>query len=193
MSESDLLVARNVKRLRGERKVSMSALALQAGLSKQTLSKIEQGVGNPTLGTIEALSMALGTSVRSLMTEWGSPVRVQSSSAAEWQSGLGGDIRILDQVYGSGYVRSCMVRLEPSGHDRARDGLSAGSIYQVLVISGDAEMGPEGQTVRLAAGDFVKFPADVPHILRAIEGTVVLHLITSFPQVPQVMPFGDPR
>lgn len=190
MSEYELLVARNVKRIRGERQVSMSALAAQAGLSKQTLSKIEKGAANPTLGTIEALSMALGTSVRSLMTEWGSSIRVQPSGAAQWQLTSGGDIRILEQVYGSGYVRSSILRLHSEVRSPTREALSVGSIYQVFIISGDAEVGPKGQTVRLTEGDFVKFPADVPHVLRAVSGAVSLHLITSFPQVPQVLPFG---
>ena len=52
------LVARNVRRYRQERAVSIGELARRSGLSKQTLSKIEQGVGNPTVETLALLGTA---------------------------------------------------------------------------------------------------------------------------------------
>lgn len=190
MAEYDELVARNVKRLRAERKLSMAALASQAGLSKQTLSKIEQGEGNPTLGTLEAIGMALGTSARALITEWGSSIRVQSSSGANWVETSNGDVRMLEQLYGSGYVRSVIVKLDATRSGTAADALSSGALHQVYVIEGEAEVGPVGQTVHLTVGDYVKFPADTPHVLRARTSMALLHVLTSYPQVPQLTPFG---
>jgi transcriptional regulator with XRE-family HTH domain len=134
MTDYDDLVARNVKRLRGERNLSMAALAAQAGLSKQTLSKIEQGQGNPTLGTLEAISMALGTTARALITEWGSSIRVQSALSAQWVPGHDGETRMLEQLYGSGYVRTAIVKLNPALQGPASAALSSGSIHQVFLI-----------------------------------------------------------
>lgn len=190
MAEYDELVARNVKRLRAERKVSMAVLASQAGLSKQTLSKIEQGEGNPTLGTLEAIGMALGTSARALITEWGSSIRVQSAAGANWVETNNGAMRMLEQLYGSGYVRSVIVRLDIQQRGPAADALSSGALHQVYVIDGEAEVGPVGQTVQLTGGDYVKFPADQPHQFLATTSTALLHILTSYPQVPQLTPFG---
>jgi transcriptional regulator with XRE-family HTH domain len=190
MTDYDDLVARNVKRLRGERNLSMAALAGQAGLSKQTLSKIEQGQGNPTLGTLEAISMALGTTARALITEWGSSIRVQSASSAQWIPGHDGETRMLEQLYGSGYVRTAVVRLSNSDAGPTSEPLSSGSIHQVFLISGHGEVGPQGRTVQLTEGDYVKFPADVPHSFKALNGPAVMHLVTSFPQVPQLSAFS---
>jgi transcriptional regulator with XRE-family HTH domain len=190
MTDYDDLVARNVKRLRGERNLSMAALAAQAGLSKQTLSKIEQGQGNPTLGTLEAISMALGTTARALITEWGSSIRVQSALSAQWVPGHDGETRMLEQLYGSGYVRTAIVKLNPALQGPASAALSSGSIHQVFLIEGHAEVGPVSRTVQLTAGDYVKFPADVAHAFKAINGTAVMHLVTSFPQVPQLAAFS---
>lgn len=191
MTDYDDLVARNVKRLRGERNLSMAALASQAGLSKQTLSKIEQGQGNPTLGTLESISMALGTTARALITEWGSSIRVQSASSGHWIPGHNGETRMLEQLYGSGYVRTAVIRLNPSQQGPVSEPLSSGSIHQVYLIEGQAEVGPNGRTVHLTAGDYVKFPADAPHSFKAMNAPAVLHLVTSFPQVPQLSAFSS--
>src|SRR5215213_1572428 len=108
------LVSRNVGRFRGERRMSMGDLARRSGVSKQTLSKIESGVGNPTVETLAALALALDVSLRSLMTEWGSPVFVQRASAASWENAGGWVTRTMDQIYGSGYVRTAIVGLDES-------------------------------------------------------------------------------
>jgi transcriptional regulator with XRE-family HTH domain len=55
--ESSELVARNVRRFRLERGFSIGDLARRSGLSKQTLSKLEMGNGNPTVDTLAAVGM----------------------------------------------------------------------------------------------------------------------------------------
>lgn len=77
MTVSNQVVARNVRRFRLERSLSLGELARRSSLSKQTLSKIEQGVGNPTVETLSLLGSALDVPVR----------------------------RLLDEAYGSGYLR----------------------------------------------------------------------------------------
>lgn len=64
------LVALNVRRYRQERALSLGELARRSGLSKQTLSKIEQGSGNPTVETLSLLGAAFNVPARCLLTEW---------------------------------------------------------------------------------------------------------------------------
>jgi transcriptional regulator with XRE-family HTH domain len=52
-------VGQHVRRFREARRMSVSELARQAGLSKATLSKLESGVGNPTIETVAAIAVAL--------------------------------------------------------------------------------------------------------------------------------------
>jgi len=52
------LLGRNVRRIRGERQMSLGALARQAGLAKQTLANLESGTGNPTVETLLAVAGA---------------------------------------------------------------------------------------------------------------------------------------
>lgn len=109
-SEENRLVAENIRRFRLERALSLGELARKSGLSKQTLSKIEQGEGNPTVETLGALAAALDLTTRRLLTQWGTPVFVQRQTEGEWDSGDGWSQRMLDEIYGSGTcVRCCSV------------------------------------------------------------------------------------
>src|SRR5882757_5118388 len=53
-------VARNLRRWRMTREMTLSALAERAGVAKSTVSLIERGQGNPSIETISALAAALG-------------------------------------------------------------------------------------------------------------------------------------
>src|SRR5882757_1663396 len=93
--ENDL-VARNVRRFRLDRAMSLGELARRSGLSKQTLSKIEQGSGNPTVETLSLLGAALDMPARRLLTEWGTPVYVQRHDEGEWTDAPNWTERLLD-------------------------------------------------------------------------------------------------
>ncbi|MDM2116126.1 helix-turn-helix transcriptional regulator, partial [Mycobacteroides abscessus] len=112
MTDHNTLVARNVRRYRQERALSLGDLARRSGLSKQTVSKIEQGVGNPTVETLALLGEALQVPPQRLLTEWGTPVFVQRASEDGWVDKGARSERLLDEIYGSGYVRNLVVRLE---------------------------------------------------------------------------------
>jgi transcriptional regulator with XRE-family HTH domain len=55
-----------VRELRTEKGVSLEALAGEAGISKNMLSLIERGEGNPSWSTVEGISAALGITVSQL-------------------------------------------------------------------------------------------------------------------------------
>lgn len=53
------LVARNLRRLRVGRLLSQEALAVDAGIDRTYVSRLERGLENPTVAILEQLSMAL--------------------------------------------------------------------------------------------------------------------------------------
>ena len=53
------LLGNNIKRLRIERNISQSQLANLAGINIGTLLQLEKGIGNPLIGTLYKLSVAL--------------------------------------------------------------------------------------------------------------------------------------
>jgi len=167
--------------------MSMSALAQRAGLSKQTLSNIEQGLGNPTVETLSVLSDALEIPVRRLLTEWGTPVFVQRADDGTWVNGATWSERMLDEVYGSGYVRTTLLRLERRwATDKPVPAHQLGALHHLYVISGRVRTGPASEPVDLATGDFTRFPGDVPHFLQALTERAVAHVVTTEPQLRQV-------
>src|ERR1700741_3276433 len=93
------LVARNVHRFRRERAMSLGELARRSGLSKQTLSKIEQGLGNPPADPLAHLGAPLDLPARRLRTEWGPPVYVQPHEEGSWFGHMEWSQRILDETY----------------------------------------------------------------------------------------------
>ena len=131
------LVASNIRRFRLERGMSIGELARRSGISKQTLSKVEQGVGNPTIETMAALADALDVTTRRLLTQWGTPVFVQRQAEGEWEEGAGWSQRMLDEIYGSGYVRTLLLRLERTNQkDQVIEGHQPGTLHHLYVISG---------------------------------------------------------
>src|SRR5271166_3811697 len=59
-------IARNLRRWRMTRELTLTALAEQAGVAKSTVSLIERGQGNPSIDTVWALAAALGVPFASL-------------------------------------------------------------------------------------------------------------------------------
>jgi transcriptional regulator with XRE-family HTH domain len=180
------VVGRNVRRLRTERQLSLGALATRAGLAKQTLANLESGRGNPTVETMLSVSRALGVGPTWLLTEWGSPVVVQRGGNAAWLDGPGGRRRSLDQIFGTGEVVTAL--LELAAPATTAEPLSPGTLLHAYVISGRVLAGTLDDQHRLTAGDFIRFPADVPHLLGASSGTAVAHVVTTVPQVQQFRP-----
>jgi transcriptional regulator with XRE-family HTH domain len=198
MTDSNQVVARNVRRFRLERSLSLGELARRSSLSKQTLSKIEQGVGNPTVETLSQLGSALDVPVRRLLTEWGTPVFVQRHTEGRWADVGNWSERLLDEAYGSGYLRALVLRLERGGPEpKPIDAHLAGTLHHLYVITGKLRAGPLSEPVDLAAGDFVRFPGDVPHRYVCLSDRVVAHMVTTVPRARQFGPTitrgGTPR
>lgn len=189
MTDHNTLVARNVRRYRQERALSLGDLARRSGLSKQTVSKIEQGVGNPTVETLALLGEALQVPPQRLLTEWGTPVFVQRANEDSWVDKGARSERLLDEIYGSGYVRNLVVRLERTAQAGEEIGAHApGTLHHVYVIEGILRTGPLNDPVELRTGDFARFPGDVPHRHESISPRVVAHLVTTLPQIRQFDP-----
>src|SRR5436853_1052556 len=77
------VLAANLRRLRIARHLSLSELARATGISKATLSGIENGRANPTVETLAGLAAALRVSLVELLEELPLPdVRVVRATKA---------------------------------------------------------------------------------------------------------------
>ncbi len=57
------LVARNLRRLRVSRKVPQEDLAVDAGIDRTYVSRLERGLENPTVAVLERLAVALDAEI----------------------------------------------------------------------------------------------------------------------------------
>ena len=57
------LVARNLRRLRVEKGLSQEALAIDAGIDRTYVSRLERGLENPTVAVLEKLAKAVNSSI----------------------------------------------------------------------------------------------------------------------------------
>lgn len=180
MELSDVIAA-NLRRLREDRGLSLGDLARRCGLSKQTLSQVERGIGNPTVATLQELAGGLDVSVRRLVSEWATDVWVRRAADLRQRQDDGMLVTDLDAVYGEGWVRTGTLEVRQASVCEPR---SRGARYQVFVISGRLRLGPTGREVDLSAGDFIRFPADVEHGYAPLGGPAVLHITSTAPYVP---------
>ena len=67
LKELKMNISENVRAQRGMRGLSQERLALEAGVDRTLVSKIERAVANPTLEVLTKLAVALGVSVALLL------------------------------------------------------------------------------------------------------------------------------
>lgn len=157
-------VALNLTRLRGSRGLSLSRLAKLAGISKGTLSALEQGAGNPTIVTLWALADALGAPFGAL---------VEGADTAVADASPGVHVRLLAQSFGPPRMESYLMTLtggavrEAAGHGGRVD-------ERAIVLQGRVRAGVLGDTHLLDAGDEWTFDGVQPHLYAALEGPATL-------------------
>lgn len=59
-------VAWNIRKLRVERSISQDAFAVDAGIDRTYVSRLERGMENPTVGVLEGIATALGVEIEAL-------------------------------------------------------------------------------------------------------------------------------
>src|SRR4029077_14444326 len=130
-------LARNLKRKRLERAVSLSELARSSGVSKATLSGLERGSGNPSVDTVWALAQALNIPFGELFDEnEDDAVKVMRIDAAQVVTSERGFVgRKLLSRQGRGGLEVYVLDLE-HGTRRKAAPHSPGVIEHVIVVTG---------------------------------------------------------
>jgi transcriptional regulator with XRE-family HTH domain len=61
--KAEALVARNIRRLRVARELSQEMLAVDAGIDRTYVSRLERGLVNPSVAVLEKLARALSSNI----------------------------------------------------------------------------------------------------------------------------------
>lgn len=154
-----LALAGNLRRARLARGLSLRALADLTGLSKASLSQLERGVGNPTVGALGRLATALDRSVTDLVRDTSlTPDVVRAASS----TGPGVDVRTLFVSHQLGRFEMAEGRLPPET-ESARSSHGTGSDEYAMVLEGRVTVRSNEWEVELDAGDAIRFSAEFDH------------------------------
>jgi transcriptional regulator with XRE-family HTH domain len=163
-----LLVGERIRTTRTAQTVSLSRLAATAGIGKGSLSEIEQGSRNPTLGTLYALARALGVPLSWLLAE-----QVGAEAASEALSS-----RLLDvDADEHATVETYAITVQPGLEHRSRaHGL--GIREHLLLTRGRLAAGLVGAEVLLEPGESHAWTSDGEHLYRTIGTQVARGILT---------------
>jgi transcriptional regulator with XRE-family HTH domain len=176
---SDLAVAigARVRELRVAKRVSLGALAAEAGIGKGTLSELETGRRNPTIETLFAVTTALGVALSAVL-----PLGDAWAAGAVAVSGEAIEAVLVDRfVDVAATTELYRVRI-PAGGIQDSAPHATGVTEHWILYAGVLELGPIAQPVRLGAGESTTFTGDVPHRYR-VEGDedVAATLLVRYP------------
>jgi transcriptional regulator with XRE-family HTH domain len=166
-------IARTLRREREAASLSVSELARRAGISKATVSQLEGGAGNPSVETLWALGVALGVPFAVLVDEQANaPTLIRAADLAGVPSSAAAYSASLLSASPPGARRDLyLIQAEP-GDPRRSDPHHVGTTEHVILIAGEARIGPVDAPVTLQPGDYLSYAGDVAHIFEAtVAGT----------------------
>ncbi|MFC1442026.1 XRE family transcriptional regulator [Streptacidiphilus sp. N1-10] len=148
-----------IRRLRGERGLSLSELARRAGIGKATLSGLETGTRNPTAETLYAIAGQLGVPLAALLS---------APEAAPTVEGEAVSAKLLE-VFRDGAVSTELYRLTiRPGAVQVSPAHAPGVVEYLTVFSGTARVGPVAAPQVVATGEHASWVSDGPHSYAAI-------------------------
>jgi len=168
---SDLtpVVGSNLRRLRGQRGLSLEKLSRLSGVSRAMLGQIELGQSAPTINVLWKIAHALGVPFSGLISarQEGSVHVLRADQSKRLTSHDGSFAsRALFPFDSPRRVEFYQLTLRPGAVEKA-DAHNPGTVENLVVAQGAVEIEADGRREVLEAGDAIVFEADVPHLYRS--------------------------
>ena len=175
-------IAAGLRRERARAGLSLSEVARRAGISKSTLSQLESGAGNPSLETLWTLCVTLEVPFARLLEPPRTRTQVIRADEGPAVAAERADYRVTLLAAGPPGTRRDIYRINAQpGTPRASDPHMPGVVEHVLLTSGRAMVGAGDEAVELRPGDYISYPADVPHVFEALDPATSAVLISEHP------------
>ncbi len=171
-------VAKRLEIFRKKRKLTMSGLAERSGVSKGTLSVLEDGNGNPTISTLWSIADALEVPFSDLISLDQQNTRPQLGSD-------GVSVQLIDQVSTDLRIEAYHMVIQANSQRRASSH-PAGVEEQVTVLQGHLLTGSLESPKLLSPGEHYTFKADCPHIYSAPTDHVSALVTVQYPKDKQL-------
>jgi len=160
-----LAIGGRVKQERQARRWTLDQLAEAAGVSRRMVINVEQGVANPSVGTLLRISDALGVGLPALVElPRPKPVKVtrRDDGAALWSSEAGGRGVLVAGTEPPDVLELWDWTLAP-GDQHVSEAHTPGTKELLQVQEGAITVEVADESVILEAGDALAFPGDVAH------------------------------
>ena len=177
------LIGERLRSARTARGWSVGTLAASAGVGKGSLSEIENGSRNPTLGTLYALANTLEMPLSWLLAE----------QAGAEVSSPGITARLIDtSTVADTTVEVYALRLSP-GERHVSGAHGAGVTEHLLVVDGRVSAGTEGAEVDVGTGSSTSWVSDRTHTYRALDDrSADVVLVIRWPALRADAPADEP-
>ncbi len=178
------VVGTNLRRLRGERGLSLEGLAKMSGVSRAMLGQIELGQSAPTINVLWKIARALDLPFSALITAAKSVAGTRVLQAAKTKRLTSHDgsfsSRALFPFDEPRRVELYELELKNGGIEVA-DPHAPGTRENLVVSRGSIEIDVAGVVHSLGPGDAIVFEADVPHSYKNVGvGDATMYLVMTY-------------
>jgi transcriptional regulator with XRE-family HTH domain len=179
LDSMNMIVAKNIKRLREEKKLSMDELVRLSGVSKSMLAQIERGDGNPTISTLWKISNGMKVPFDALTVRPKSPYEIVRTSEIQPLLEDGGKVKNFSLFPDNENRRFAVYYLElDEGSYWESEPHLKGTTEFITIFTGKIEIQAGSQSFIVEKGESIRFGADTVHSYKnAGSGTVILHMI----------------
>ncbi|MGI6061668.1 MAG: helix-turn-helix domain-containing protein [Blautia sp.] len=179
MDSMNAIVAKNIKRLREEKKLSMEELAKLSGVSKSMLAQIERGDGNPTLSTLWKISNGMKVPFDALTVRPKSPYEIVKTSEVQPLLEDDGKVKNYSLFPDNENRRFAVYYLElDQGSYWESEPHLKGTTEFITVFSGKIEIHADSHRFTVEKGESIRFRADTVHSYENTGNeTAILHMI----------------
>jgi transcriptional regulator with XRE-family HTH domain len=159
------IIASNLKRLRSDRKLSLSGLSALSGVSKVMIGQIERGQSNPTINTIWKIANGLKVPYTSLIDEPASKTMLVKKANTITQRSEDGNFRIFCS-FSTEKNRNFELFTAELDSKSSYTSNSHGDNEKeyILVFDGELTLKTDNKEYVLNSGDSIFFDASKEHI-----------------------------
>ncbi|RLB42276.1 MAG: Cro/Cl family transcriptional regulator [Deltaproteobacteria bacterium] len=179
----DLNLGKKIRDIRLKRGLTLQELSDLTGLSKASLSQIENNVTVPPIATLLKISRALGKHIADFFQDEAPASERISVVRAEERKEIMSHMQMEARRIGYRYeslayhlpdkkMEPFMVEVEPRDEDASIFYKHKGEEF-LFVMEGELEFRGAGRVIILKPGDSLYFDSEIPHALRGLRGKKV--------------------
>ena len=182
MEEATLVVAKNLRRMREDKKLSLDRLAELTGVSKSMLGQIERGESSPTISTIWKIANGLKVSFTNLLSVPQTDTTMIQKASIKPLIEDNGKYRLypLFPIEEGRWFEIYSIEIEKGGYLSA-EAHPNGTQEFLTIFAGELTVRVNDQEYHIEEGDSIRFRADRPHVYHNSGGVLTkINLVINY-------------